>query len=166
MTERPSIIWYDNFWDYPISGLAEFKGERFYFDLKDSNDPIDKYSLPKDVLEKIHRIEMKFMKKMDELFGDEDTEDIGSVDNYVINRYDSFIVRPKVSYTLYRVPPDIMKCYLKNYKKWRESRNESVELDEDTIKSLENYEGRRITREDIPSFESIGVFLYEGFEKK
>lgn len=167
MTDKPVIIWYDNFWDYPLNGLVQYKGERLYFSLKDSNDPVPKHTLPKDIQKKIFELECKFAERMTELFGDEDTEYIGTVDDYEIERFDNFIVRTKVSYNMYRLPQDRMDSYLKYYYEWYIGRfgpfNKTEEYTkiEHEVLAQQNTVSRKITKEDLQSFEHVGTFKFE-----
>jgi hypothetical protein len=167
------MLWHIGFWDFPHDGLAEYNGEKVYFKIENHPDPIDEYGLGEEYTKEFLKIEYDYWEKLYKFLPEDfDTDDIGEYKEYTVSRYDTFVIRKKLSYKIYRMPLHILQQYEDQNKKFNEAAGYQNWHDPNMYKLRidavdEAYwrkEKEPIEGFDVNNFEYLGSFYWDEFE--
>jgi hypothetical protein len=151
MESKLKMLWHGNFWDYPRDGLAEYNDEKVYFTIRDEPGEVRPNNYPQEVLDLITAL-----------------PDECSVGNYEITA--DFTVRSKLSYDIYRLPPDTLLEFETNnenfsqavgYHNWHDPTMYKPFIAKD---GWRDYRRKPIPNFDIANFIHLGTFTYDKFQ--
>jgi len=99
--ERPRMLGCTHYWDHPIAGLAEYKGEKFYFERTTGNDHLAFNQYPNSVRQEITKMPEEDEKMFEGYY----------IMKYFHNNKFEVVVIDKWRCNLYRVPKEIIEVY-------------------------------------------------------
>ena len=167
------MLWHAGFYDYPQDGLALYNCEKVYFKVKNSPDIVNKFELDQEDIDVLNKIELDCVEKMYNYFPDDyDPELIGEYKEYTISRYDKFVVKKKLSYKIYRMPPQVLAEFEAVNKEFNENVGYHNHHDPSAFKRYvgcvnEDYWKKKrepIVGFDVNNFEYLGSFYWDEFE--
>lgn len=138
-----NVLWYDTFWDYPLSGLGEYLGEKVWFVIDNREERLEKEDYTLEVKNIIANYK----------YNEHDKDYIGKTNDYNVYFYEDigFDVRHKITYKLYKLPSDVLDEALYRKNLWNTMNpNECREI----IKSRPNL---KVDYNDLVNYKFIGI---------
>lgn len=144
------MLWHHDFRKYPISGLAEYQGEKVYFTIK--NEPVKIVTYSHDVCNTLDKLKLSY-----------------NIDDYEVELA-VISVRNKLSYDIYRLSPHILKQFEKlhndfdkavGYHTWHDPAVYKPFMDTNVPLG---YSFSHIEDFNISNFTYLGTFTYDKFQ--